>query len=116
MKPRPLYVAAEDVVIMQMFQAGKPWAEIAQHLDRPFSSVRKRARSLGCRRPSTRPRRDYQSLHLPADGSLVMRKCLGRCGLMFPSQGAHNRICPNCAKLDVYSGFATMALTVGRRG
>lgn len=31
------------------------------------------------------------------------RKCLGRCGQMFPSEGIHNRVCDPCKSTAVWS-------------
>lgn len=46
----------------------------------------------------------------------VLRKCLGRCGKMFKSNGRGNRICPNCKKINDALVFARKDELLLQRG
>lgn len=40
------------------------------------------------------------ALRIEKSAKRTPRMCLGGCGKLFPSAGAHNRICPSCSAMD----------------
>jgi len=45
-----------------------------------------------------------------AKRKFTKRPCLGVCGQMMLSEGAHNRICKSCLSKDIYRGIDEMII------
>ena len=98
--PSRKWTLKEIDTLRQMLSAGETYTKIAESLNRSVDRVREKAADLQCNSqslPRARPRR-----------------CL-RCNKLFNSEGPHNRICDECKRHDVYSGFAVYLTGIGRK-
>jgi hypothetical protein len=79
----------EETAALEMRAEGKTAAEISIALDRSMTSIETCLRRLEDRRSKPRKPRNVAN-----------RPCLC-CGKQFASEGAHNRLCYVCRRLDV---------------
>jgi hypothetical protein len=106
--PSRKWTRQEIATLRQMLADGLKYAEIAQHLRRSADGVRQKADDLRAHEERAK-QTTAQSLRRARP-----RKCL-KCEQLFDSEGPHNRICEDCKRQDVYSGFAIYSTGFGRR-
>ena len=106
--PQRKWTRQEIATLRKMLADGATYAEIAQHLRRSADAVRQKTDDL---RAHEERAKQATAQSLPRARP---RRCL-KCQQIFDSEGPHNRICDDCKRHDVYSGFAIYATGVGRR-